>query len=381
MALVVNTQDFTIMVVDDVLSNVILLKALLTKEKYNVVTMTDGHKAIEMLRDVKPDLLLLDVMMPDISGYEMAKIIRTNPLYQDLPIIFLTVLNSSSDIVEGFKYGGNDYISKPFNREELLIRINHQLALVSAKRTILKQTEELKNIILGRDKLYSVIAHDLRSPLGSIKMVLNMVISNIDKTMIGEEMYDFLHMANQTAENTFNLLDNLLKWTKSQVGKLNIVYQNADIVEIVATAVDSFKLIALIKKIELNLIASGSIEVRIDVDMIKTVLRNLLSNAIKYSKDGGDIVVTVTDEADFAKISVKDCGVGIKKEDQDKIFNLYSQFSTFGTANEEGSGLGLLLVYDFVTKNGGKVWFDSTEGKGSTFYFTVPKKVKSVSNT
>ena len=115
--------------------------------------------------------------------------------------------------------GGNDFISKPFNKEELIIRVTHQISLVAAKRIIIAQTEELRRTIMGRDKLYSVIAHDLRSPMGSIKMVLNMLILNLPSETIGPEMYELLTMANQTTEDVFSLLDNLLKWTKSQIGK------------------------------------------------------------------------------------------------------------------------------------------------------------------
>lgn len=376
MSLEIVAKDFKLLIVDDVMSNVILLKSLLVREGYNIAMANDGNSALAALVKEKPDLILLDVMMPGMSGYEVGKKIREEPEYAEFsetPIIYLTALNSSSDIVDGFKSGGSDFISKPFNKEELLIRISHQLYLVSAKRIITSQTEELRNTILGRDMLYSVIAHDLRSPIGSVKMVLNMLTMNLKKEKIGEELYDFLNVANQTIENTFSLLDNLLKWTKSQVGKMNVVYQNTDIVEILADTVDTFKLVAQIKRLNLEFHHGGSIQVRMDIDMIKTVLRNLLSNAIKFSHDGGRIDVNLSEDQDFAIVSVKDCGTGIKEEDKSKLFNMATHFTTFGTANEEGSGLGLLLVKDFVTKNCGTFNFESEYGKGSTFSFTIPK--------
>lgn len=376
MSLEIVAKDFKLLIVDDVLSNVVLLKSLLVREGYNIATAGDGVSALASLKSEKPDLILLDVMMPGMSGYEVGKKIREEPEYAEFsetPIIFLTALNSSSDIVDGFKNGGNDFISKPFNKEELLIRISHQLYLVSAKRIINRQTEELKSTIVGRDRLYSVIAHDLRSPIGSVKMVLNMLVMNLPKEKIGDDSYDFLNVANQTIENTFSLLDNLLKWTKSQVGKLNVVYQNTDIVEVLADTVDTFKLVAQIKKLNLTFHHDINVKVRMDIDMIKTVLRNLLSNAIKFSNEGGNIDVILTENEDFAIVSVKDGGTGIKDEDKQKLFNMATHFTTFGTANEEGSGLGLLLVKDFVDKNGGTLSFDSEYGKGSTFSFTVPK--------
>lgn len=370
----INPSEFKILVVDDVVSNIILLKALLTKEQYKIVTATNGEQALSMLGTEEPDLVLLDVMMPGMSGFEVAQRMKDDLQYADIPIIFLTALNASSDIVQGFKMGANDFISKPFNKEELIIRITHQISLVAAKRIILQQTEELKNTINGRDKLYSVIAHDLRSPMGSMKMVLNMLSVSLSKEQIGADLYDFLNVANQTAENTFSLLDNLLKWTKSQIGRLNVVFQDTDISELLADIIDIFHLIAQVKNIQLEFKnPKNHIQIRGDIDMMKTVMRNLLSNAVKYSSEGGSIEVYTEDAGNFVNVHVKDNGTGIKKEDQSKLLNMSSHFTTFGTANEEGSGLGLLLVKDFVAKNRGKLWFQSEEGVGSTFSFSIPK--------
>lgn len=374
MNVTIDPREFKILVVDDVVSNVILLKAMLSKEQYQICTATNGEQALSTLEKELPDLILLDVMMPGMSGFEVAQRIKAQPVYVEIPIIFLTALNAASDIVQGFKMGANDFISKPFNKEELLIRITHQISLVAAKRIITQQTEELKNTISGRDKLYSVIAHDLRSPMGSIKMVLNMLSVSLTKEQIGEELHEFLNVANQTAENTFSLLDNLLKWTKSQIGRLNVVYQDCDVSEMLADIIDIFHLIAQVKNVKLVFINPDTrITVRSDIDMVKTVMRNLLSNAVKYSRDGGLVEISSEDAGEFVHVHVKDNGTGIKKDDQSKLLEVSSHFTTFGTANEEGSGLGLLLVKDFVEKNGGKLWFTSEEGVGSTFSFSVPK--------
>ena len=330
----INPSEYKVLIVDDVISNVLLLKVLLTNEKFNIVTAGNGTQALEQVKKEKPDLVLLDVMMPDISGFEVAQQMKADEEMSEIPVIFLTALNSTADIVKGFQVGGNDFISKPFNKEELIIRVTHQISLVAAKRIIIAQTEELRKTIIGRDKLYSVIAHDLRSPMGSIKMVLNMLILNLPSETIGSEMYELLTMANQTTEDVFSLLDNLLKWTKSQIGKLKVVYQN--------------------------------------IDMIKTVIRNLISNAIKFSNEGSEVLVSLREEDSMAIVSVKDSGCGIDEENQKKLLHTDTHFSTFGTNNEEGSGLGLLLCKDFVTKNGGELWFTSKKGEGSTFSFSIP---------
>ncbi|MEG1562505.1 MAG: response regulator [Bacteroides sp.] len=370
----INPSEYKILIVDDVMSNVLLLKVLLINEKFTIVTANNGHHALEQVKKEKPDLVLLDVMMPGMNGFEVALELKANPETVEIPIIFLTALNSTADIVKGFQVGGNDFISKPFNKEELIIRVTHQISLVAAKRIIVAQTEELRKTIMGRDKLYSVIAHDLRSPMGSIKMVLNMLILNLPSATIGEEMYELLTMANQTTEDVFSLLDNLLKWTKSQIGKLKVVYQDVDVVEVIEGVTEIFSMVAGLKKIEIKLDLPEHLEVHGDIDMIKTVIRNLISNALKFSIEETEIWISLDAQDGMAVVSVKDCGCGIDEENQKKLLHTDTHYSTFGTNNEEGSGLGLLLCQDFVIKNGGKLWFTSKKGEGSTFSFSIPLK-------
>lgn len=370
----INPSEYKILIVDDVMSNVLLLKVLLTNEKFNIVTASNGNQALDQVKKENPDLILLDVMMPDMSGLEVSQKLKADPEAAHIPIIFLTALNSTADIVKGFQVGGNDFISKPFNKEELIIRVSHQISLVAAKRIIEAKTEELKKTIIGRDKLYSVIAHDLRSPMGSIKMVLNMLILSLPKEKIGEDMYELLTMANQTTEDVFSLLDNLLKWTKSQIGKLKVVYQDIDMVEVVEGVGEIFAMVAGLKNIRLRIESPECQAVHADIDMIKTVIRNLISNAIKFSNEGSEVLIKVEESDGMSVVSVKDSGCGIDEESQKKLLHTDTHFSTFGTNNEEGSGLGLLLCQDFVVKNGGKLWFTSVKDEGSTFYFSIPLK-------
>ena len=370
----INPSEYKILIVDDVMSNVLLLKVLLTNEKFAIATASNGRQALEQVEKENPDLVLLDVMMPDMSGFEVAQHLKSNPNTADIPIIFLTALNSTADIVKGFQVGANDFISKPFNKEELIIRVTHQISLVAAKRLILSKTEELQRTIAGRDKLYSVIAHDLRSPMGSIKMVLNMLILNLPSEKIGAEMYELLTMANQTTEDVFSLLDNLLKWTKSQIGKLNVVYQDVDLVEVTDGVIEIFSMVASLKKIRIREMKPEKMMVNADIDMLKTVVRNLLSNAIKFSKENSEVLVKMEEVDGMAVVSDQDYGCGISEEGQKKLLHTDTHFSTFGTNNEEGSGLGLLLCKDFVVKNGGKLWFTSKEGEGSIFSFSIPVK-------
>ena len=234
--------------------------------------------------------------------------------------------------------------------------------------------KELQSTIRGRDRLYSVIAHDLRSPMGSLKMIFNLLMAQLPPEKIGPEMYDMLSMANHTAEETFSLLDNLLKWTKSQIGRLKTVYQEIDMMEVIGDAVTLFSPVASLKNIKIRTEWPDHVDVRVDVDMIKTIMRNLLSNAVKYSPEGSEIIVTVEDLGEKAVVNVRDFGKGIPEEDQPKLFHSDTHFTTYGTHNEEGSGLGLLLCKDFAHKNNGDLWFSSKAGEGSTFSSSVPTR-------
>ena len=368
----INRSDYKILVVDDVMSNVLLLKILLTNEQFQVITCSNGNSCLELARTEHPDLILLDVMMPDISGFDTCSELRKDEETKDIPVIFLTALNNPADLVHGFQVGGNDFLTKPFNKEELVMRVMHQISLVAAKRIIVSQNIELRRTISNRDKMYSVIAHDLRSPMASIRMVLNLLVNAIPPETIGQELFDLIDKANRESEETHDLLDNLLKWTKSQTGRLNVVLQEFDLAEVVPGVVDIFVMIAETKHIKLNLNIEEGVEVNADKDMLKTVIRNFISNAIKFSNENSTIDISVKNEAPMARISVRDHGVGISA---DRIATLFSDGkTTYGTANEEGSGLGLQLCKDFAVKNGGDVEVTSIEGEGSTFSVLLPLK-------
>jgi two-component system sensor histidine kinase/response regulator len=269
--------------------------------------------------------------------------------------------------------GASDFLTKPFNKEELVIRVMHQITVVAAKRLIEKQNRELQATISNRDKMYSVIAHDLRSPMASIRMVLNLVVTAVSADTVGPELFELLDKANRESEDVHELLDNLLKWTKSQTGRLNVVLQDLDLNDIVPGVVDIFEMIAQTKHITLKYSGTGGpLIVRADNDMLKTVVRNFMSNAIKFSPENSTIEITMKVEGDFAKISVRDHGVGIAADRIDTIF--HKGETTYGTGGEEGSGLGLQLCQDFARKNGGDVMVESVEGEGSAFSVFVPLK-------
>ena len=369
----INRSDYKVLIVDDVVSNVLLLKILLANEKFQVCTASNGKDCIEISRKEHPDLILLDVMMPDLNGFDTAVILKKGEDTKDIPIIFLTALNTPQDLVHGFQVGASDFLTKPFNKEELVMRVTQQISLVAAKRIIEQQNQELRATLNNRDKMYSVIAHDLRSPMASIRMVLNLVVASTSPETVGEEIYNLLDQANRESEEVHDLLDNLLKWTKSQTGRLNVVKQELELNDIIPGVVEIFDTIAATKHIKLELKSeSDSLKVEADNDMLKTVVRNFLSNAIKFSPADSTIEIAMTKENEFAKVSVRDHGVGIASDRLDSIF--HKGETTYGTGGEEGSGLGLQLCQDFARKNGGDCTVESVEGEGSTFSVLIPLK-------
>ena len=303
-----------------------------------------------------------------MDGYEVIQHLKSNPDTNDIPVIIMSALSDMQSIVKGYQLGATEYVTKPFQREELVKRVAHRFELFSIKQ--IKQ--ELENTIESRDTLYSVIAHDLRSPLGSLKMMNNAILMMVDKDQVSPEVFEMLQMMNKTSEEIFLLLDNLLKWAKNRLKKQNVYKQETDINSLVSSTAEIYIPMATQKGLTIQLQnMDKELSGFVDIDMIKTVIRNLISNAIKFSFEGGTISIASKIEGDFVVISVKDSGKGIKKEDQDKLLKQNTHFTSYGTNNEKGSGLGLMLCKDFVEQHDGDLWFESEEGKGSTFFVSL----------
>lgn len=371
----IDFSNFKILAVDDIPTNTMLLQMMLEQSGFQVITALNAEDAYALVEQEIPDLILLDVLMPGTDGFALARQLKEHPDYVKIPIIFLTALNSTDDIVKGFQLGADDYITKPFKKEELLIRVRHQLTLLEAKRTIEQQKAELEHTIAGRDALYSVIAHDLRMPMSTIKMILNVLaIQMTEEGNIRAEVMESVQNANEISEQLFRLLDNLLKWTKAQLGKLEAIRQPFDLAALTEAEIETAKILAANKQISIryNPTATGDTEVEVDIDMIKTAMRNLMSNAIKYSYRDGTIDVVVETENDEVIYKVIDNGCGISEEVQQTLLDLGTQHTTYGTEQETGSGLGLKLVNSFLKLNQGRLFFQSKEKEGSTFGFALP---------
>ncbi|NCC73751.1 MAG: PAS domain S-box protein [Sphingobacteriia bacterium] len=239
-------------------------------------------------------------------------------------------------------------------------------------QTILKENEHrLKELNATKDKLISIIAHDLKNPFNSIIGFSNLLKSEARNLDISE-IEEFGKMIFNSASNAFQLLENLLDWARMQQG--NIAYQprNFVLAESVSESIETLNEVALQKDITLDSKIDVATLVHADENMIKTVLRNLLSNAIKFTKPGGRVEITSKENGDFLLVSISDNGIGISEANQKQLFEIGSGFTSRGTSNEKGTGLGLILCKEFIEKQGGKIRVESQENKGTTFTFTVP---------
>ncbi len=235
-----------------------------------------------------------------------------------------------------------------------------------------KVHQELKELNTSKDKLFSIIAHDLRSPFNNILGFSELLVKNGDN-YDADKNKQYLSIINSSAKNTLDLLDNLLNWAKSQSGRIVYSPQKINLSTAIDEMISNFKTTAKFKHIALNYIKTNEIEIHTDIDLLKTVLRNLISNAIKFTKQDGTITVSVIEQQQHVEISVADNGVGINEENRKKLFKTSTYNSSRGTANEKGSGLGLVLCKEFIEKIGGKIWVKSEVGKGSLFKFTLPQ--------
>lgn len=359
-------ERINILVVDDNQPNLKVVSSSLKMEGYNIALAMDGPGALKVLDENKIDLILLDIMMPGMDGLEVCRIIKQNEKLREIPIIFLTAKSQTEDIVEGFKAGGVDYVTKPFIRDELLIRIKNQIELHASRKKILEMNRT-------RDKLYSIIAHDINSPLSGISLTISSINSGYLDTA-GEEFKQIMHHLDKSTRETLTLLDNLLEWSKVQGGVITMHPRNGQLYPVVTECLQLLKGNARNKNITIEQNITTDSSACFDEVTIHTVFRNIISNAIKFTPENGKIVIDSENTGDFEAIHITDTGIGISEEIIQKIFDKNEHYTRPGTKSEQGSGLGLYIVKDFVKQNKGKIQVASKVGTGTTVTVLLPHK-------
>ncbi len=363
----------TILIVDDDSANLDILAEYLGKAELKTVTAKNGERALQEGTHTHPDLILLDVLMPDMDGFETCRHLKENEATKDIPVIFTTALSDIAAKIKGFEVGGVDYITKPFQPEEVLTRVNAHLTIRKQQQQLQRQTEELRKLNAEKDRFLSMIAHDLQSPFSILRQLIGIVAENIEES--GQnELENIMDLLKKSSENLYTLLENVLTWSRIQQGVLKYRPQCLDIRKIVDQNIAYLKPYAEQKQITVENNIEEEVIVYADHHMIDDVIRNLISNALKFNYPGGSINISAQQDEKFTTISVSDTGIGIDKENMPKLFRLDTAYKRRGTAREQGTGLGLILCKEFIEKHGGKIWFESEIGKGSTFRFTLPKK-------
>ena len=354
-----------ILIVDDVPKNVQVLGNLLKNLDCELAVAMNGKQALDTVARIKPDLILLDVMMPVLDGHEVCRHLKKSEETRDIPVIFLTAKTETEDIVKGFELGAIDYVTKPFIGSELLARVKTNLWLK-------KTREELKDEVRTKNKFFSIISHDLR---GSIGIVLNLsqLLQGSRNSFSEEEFNELIKDIGNTSENTLNLLDNLLEWARAQTGSIKYNPEKLEIKKLVSETLELNSEAALKKNINIIPDIQENNPVFADKNMVLLVLRNLISNAVKFTPQGGKVAITAKENEEFVKILIADTGVGIQPATMEKLFQIDTKISTEGTNNEQGNGLGLLLCKEFIEFNGGNIGIYSESGKGTTAWFTLPK--------
>lgn len=358
-----NTKPL-ILIVDDNPQNIQVLGNILYEKGYNISISNSGEHALQSTYIHPPDLILLDIQMPLMDGFEVCKTLKSNTKTNEIPVIFLTAASEMENVLKGFELGAVDYITKPFNASELTARVATHIELKFAR-------QKLAEINTTKDKFFSIISHDLKSPAFASKYLLKQMLNNFSR-FSSKEIMDNLNDLHAASENYYELLGNLLLWSKSQWGVLTFNPVGLNLKSIVEKKITHIISAAKNKNIKIETTINSNFYVFADEMMLNTVIINLLSNAIKFTNNNGLVEVNAKIKDNNIEVSVKDTGPGINESDLNKLFSIDFDFSYVGTNKEEGNGLGLILCKEFIVRNKGEIFVESTIDQGSTFIFSLP---------
>ena len=358
-----------ILVVDDQPANIQLVGTVLGNLGHEIIPASDGPTAFRRLAVRPPDLILLDLLMPEMDGCEVCRRLRANPEWQDIPVVFLSAADDKDCIVRAFEAGGVDYITKPFNQSELVARVRTQLALKFAR-------DQLKQLAEDKDELLGILTHDLRNHL--IGMQMSADILRERRPSLGEEVVARLcENISRSGSQLLAFVKEFLANTAAERG-LTPKLESVNLAETAAQAVEDFLETARRKDLNLRVaLADQSVTVRADYSALRQVLDNLLSNAIKFSPPRTEIVVMVRLKENFGECSVQDQGPGFTDEDKARMFHRYARLSARPTGSEPSTGLGLSIVRKLVELMEGELICDSVPGAGATFTVRLPHIVHS----
>ncbi len=355
-----------ILIVDDTPANLRLLSNMLTERGYKVRSVINGQMALMAARAAPPDLILLDIRMPDMNGYEVCEALKSEAATADIPIIFISALDEAEDKVRAFTVGGVDYVTKPFQFEEVLARVRTHLALCDLRQELEREIVERDKLIAELDAYAHTVAHDLKNPLTSL-VGYSKLLQSHHARMSGEDLERNLSIIAQNGRRMTNIIEELL--LLSSVRKLDEIKRApVDMGEVVEEVQD--RLSDMLAQYEADVIAPDDWPPALGyAPWIEEVWVNYLSNALKYGGQPPRVELGASERDGVVRFWVRDNGDGLTPEAQAKLFVPFERLSQ---ARAEGHGLGLSIVRRIVEKLGGEVGVESEPGAGSTFSFTLP---------
>lgn len=383
-----------ILIVDDTPVNVAVLAEHLISHGFSVMVAEDGEEGIERAQFAAPDLILLDVMMPGIGGFETCRKLKSHDITKDVPVIFMTALSDISDKINAYKLGGVDYVTKPFHAEEVLARINTHLSLQVMRRQLLSQNQQLQQEIAVRQKAEAVLAersqelarsnaeleqlayvasHDLQEPLRMVASYLQLLEQRY-AGKLDAEAHEFIGFAVDGAKRMQALIVDLLSYSRVGTKAKSLEAINSDAA--LKTALLTLRM--AIQESGAQVLCAPMPMVLGDAAQLTQVFQNLLANAIKFRGVQAPLIeVGVESENEFWRFEVKDNGIGIPPEYFERIFVMFQRLHN--RSQYLGTGIGLALCKKIVERHGGRIWVESEPGLGSVFNFTLLKASGNIS--
>ncbi len=367
-----STQDHElILIVDDEPGNLQLLGSFLKKNEYSVGVAQNGQQALDFVGKKVPDMILLDVMMPNMDGFEVCRRLKVIDCMKEVPILFITALSDTESILKGFQAGGVDYINKPIVQEEVLARIGVQLSNKKLIRELSEANSDLQQLNQVKNRFLGMAAHDLRNPLGAIIGFSEFILEE-EYGPVQEEQYPILKRINSASQQMLNLVNDLLDVSVIESGNLQLQISKGSLKLLIEERVMLLEITAAKKEISLTVSSQTDENSEFDPERMAQVVDNLIGNAIKFSPKHSEIKVSLSEKSDQMAIEVRDSGPGISEEDQQKLFSNFQQLSAKATAGEKGTGLGLAICQKIVDVHQGEIIVDSQMGKGTAFIVMIP---------
>lgn len=362
-----------VLVVDDEEKNRRLLADLLTVEGYVVRTANDGKEAVQLAAEFKPEVIMLDIMMPVLDGVEACRCLKTDPATASIPILLATALHAHADRLRGLQAGANDFLTKPLNIEEVLVRVKNAVCAKRLHDQVKEDFCRLQELEQLRDNLTHLIVHDLRSPL--MVMSMSFEIVRPEMKQLSPDNQDVMLTAQNACRGLIEMVSSLLDVSRMENGKMPLNRMSCDLCEIARAAAEAMAVSARAKNLTLH-VADSTSHCDADRELVRRIFDNLLANAIKFSRTDATIEVDVASTGEGFRCSVSDHGYGIPPEYHKRIFEKFGQVESRRENKIYSTGLGLTFCKLAVETHGGQIGVESQVDQGSTFWFTLPGGLK-----